>query len=122
MQQHVAAGRDVLRLRVLDAAPAADGSTPPDWVAMDLFSQAEHDELGRPRPQRADAGAWLARLDNTETRLGGQKLQAQAERSSAEDLDMVQAISDFQNQQTGYQAALQTYATVQRLSLFDFIK
>jgi histidinol dehydrogenase len=22
----------------------ADGSTPPDWVAMDLFSQAEHDE------------------------------------------------------------------------------
>jgi histidinol dehydrogenase len=23
----------------------ADGSTPPDWVAMDLFSQAEHDEL-----------------------------------------------------------------------------
>jgi histidinol dehydrogenase len=23
----------------------ADGTTPPDWVAMDLFSQAEHDEL-----------------------------------------------------------------------------
>ena len=25
----------------------ADGSTPPDWVAMDLFSQAEHDELAQ---------------------------------------------------------------------------
>jgi len=25
----------------------ADGSTPPEWVAMDLFSQAEHDELAQ---------------------------------------------------------------------------
>jgi histidinol dehydrogenase len=25
----------------------ADGSTPPDWIAMDLFSQAEHDELAQ---------------------------------------------------------------------------
>jgi histidinol dehydrogenase len=25
----------------------ADGSTPPEWVAMDMFSQAEHDELAQ---------------------------------------------------------------------------
>ncbi len=25
----------------------SDGSTPPDWLAMDLFSQAEHDELAQ---------------------------------------------------------------------------
>ncbi len=25
----------------------ADGTTPPDWIAMDLFSQAEHDELAQ---------------------------------------------------------------------------
>ncbi|MBC7602831.1 MAG: histidinol dehydrogenase [Ramlibacter sp.] len=25
----------------------ADGTTPPDWVAMDLYSQAEHDELAQ---------------------------------------------------------------------------
>ncbi len=25
----------------------ADGTTPPDWVAMDMFSQAEHDELAQ---------------------------------------------------------------------------
>jgi len=24
-----------------------DGKTPPDWIAMDLFSQAEHDELAQ---------------------------------------------------------------------------
>jgi flagellar hook-associated protein 3 FlgL len=38
-----------------------------------------------------------------------------------EDLDMVKGISDFQNQQTGYSAALQTYAQIQKLSLFNFI-
>lgn len=38
----------------------ADGTTPPDWVAMDLFSQAEHDELAQsillsPDPRYLDA-------------------------------------------------------------------
>lgn len=37
-----------------------DGSTDPDWIAMDLFSQAEHDELAQailltPDPAYADA-------------------------------------------------------------------
>ena len=34
---------------------------------------------------------------------------------------MVQAISDFQNQQTGYDAALKAYSMVQRLSLFQYL-
>jgi flagellar hook-associated protein 3 FlgL len=70
---------------------------------------------------RADAGAWLQRLDDVENRVSGQKLQAQTEQSNAEDLDMVHAISDFQAKQTGYDAALKAYSMMQRLSLFDFI-
>ena len=34
---------------------------------------------------------------------------------------MTAAISNFQNRQTGYQAALQSYASVQKLSLFQYI-
>jgi histidinol dehydrogenase len=34
----------------------ADGATPPDWVAMDLFSQAEHDELAQSILLCPDAG------------------------------------------------------------------
>ena len=34
----------------------ADGSTPADWVAMDLFSQAEHDELAQSLLLCPDAG------------------------------------------------------------------
>ena len=35
---------------------------------------------------------------------------------------MVQAISDFQNRQSGYDAALKTYSIVQRMSLFDYLR
>ena len=34
---------------------------------------------------------------------------------------MVQALSDFQNKQSGYDAALKTYSMVQKLSLFQYI-
>jgi len=71
---------------------------------------------------RADAGSWLQRLDNVESRVADQKVLAQSEQSNAEDLDMVHAISDFQLKQTGYDAALRAYSTMQRLSLFDYLR
>ncbi len=68
--------------------------------------------------QRAMAGESLNRIDAVEGRLAETKLSAQTERSLAEDLDMVQALSDFQARQSGYDAALSTYSMVQRMSLF----
>lgn len=70
---------------------------------------------------RAVAGEALLRVDNETGRLDSQKLAAQTERSNAEDLDMVDAISKFQNQQTGYDAALKSYSMVQRMSLFQYL-
>ncbi len=46
----------------------ADGSTPPDWVAMDLFSQAEHDELAQSILLCPDAG-YIARIKEAIDRL-----------------------------------------------------
>jgi len=83
----------------------------------DLDASSDHLQSAR-----AMTGEVLNRIDAVEGRLDDLKLFGESTRSDAEDLDMVQAISDFQNQQTGYQAALQTYSTVQRLSLFDYIK
>jgi len=71
---------------------------------------------------RARAGEALNRADAIGSRLSQSKLDAQTERSNAEDLDMVQAISDFQSRQSGYDAALKTYSMVQRMSLFDYLK
>ncbi|WP_310385768.1 flagellar hook-associated protein FlgL [Roseateles sp.] len=70
---------------------------------------------------RSQLGERLNNLDGTEGRMAALKQYNQAERSAAEDLDMVQGISDFQNQQTGYDTALKTYAMVQRMSLFQYI-
>src|SRR5215472_4552310 len=70
---------------------------------------------------RTAAGAVLNRLDSETSRLDNQKLASTTERSNAEDVDMVHAISDFQNQQTGYDAALKSYAAVQHLSLFQYV-
>ncbi len=45
----------------------ADGSTDPDWVAMDLFSQAEHDELAQSILVCPDA-TYLARVADSVNR------------------------------------------------------
>jgi flagellar hook-associated protein 3 FlgL len=71
---------------------------------------------------RSRAGEALNQADGINSRLSQAKLDAQTHRSDAEDLDMVEAISAFQAQQTGYSAALQTYSTVQRMTLLDYLR
>ena len=46
----------------------ADGTTPADWVAMDLFSQAEHDELAQSILLCPDAG-YIAQVREAVERL-----------------------------------------------------
>ncbi|MDE1989275.1 MAG: histidinol dehydrogenase [Betaproteobacteria bacterium] len=46
----------------------SDGSAPPEWVAMDLFSQAEHDELAQSILLCPDAG-YLDRVQDAIQRL-----------------------------------------------------
>lgn len=77
--------------------------------------------MTRMQAARSDAGVTLNRIDSVNDRLDGQKVAGETEKSSAEDLDMVQAISAFQNKQSGYDAALKSYSMVQRLSLFQYL-
>jgi flagellar hook-associated protein 3 FlgL len=70
---------------------------------------------------RSQAGEALRRVDQADSRLDSAWLAAETQRSAAEDLDMVRAISEFQVQQTSYSAALQSYSMVQKMSLFDYL-
>jgi flagellar hook-associated protein 3 FlgL len=70
---------------------------------------------------RAAAGQVLNQIDSQTGRLAAQNVASTTERSNAEDVDMVHAISDFQNKQTGYDAALKSYSMVQHLSLFQYV-
>jgi len=77
--------------------------------------------MARLQTVRSYAGALLNRADNISGNQKTRSIQLEADRSSAVDLDMIKGVSDFQNQQTGYQAALKSYSMVQKLSLFNFI-
>jgi flagellar hook-associated protein 3 FlgL len=77
--------------------------------------------MGRLQLTRAQVGQTLSRTDAVESRVAQSKLASQTEKSNAEDIDEVQAISEFQNRQTGYDAALKMYSIVQKMSLFDYI-
>jgi flagellar hook-associated protein 3 FlgL len=77
--------------------------------------------MGRVSAVRGQAGELLNRADRINDSQSKRAIQMEADRSRAEDVDMVKGISDFQNQQTGYQAALQSYAQIQKLSLFNYI-
>ena len=61
-------------------------------------------------------------MNNT---LDARDEQVQAQRVAAEDYDsegMVKAIAQLKTQETAVSAALQSYASIQKLSLFDYIR
>ncbi len=109
---------------VLDQAIAAVRDAPNGAAISHGVAQAlaQLDSgLNRLLAARGIAGELLNRIDCISDRQSVRSVQLQADRSRAEDLDMVQAISEFQNTQTAYSAALGSYAQIQKLSLFNFI-
>jgi flagellar hook-associated protein 3 FlgL len=109
---------------VLDDAINAIGNAPDSNAAMQAVGQALNNiDIGMSQisSSRGQAGDLLNRADRINANQDKRKIQVEADRSRAEDLDMVKGVSDFQNQQTGYQAALQSYAQVQKLSLFNYL-
>jgi len=77
--------------------------------------------LNRILDMRGRLGEWLNRADTMEGLFKDRSVFYQNEVSTQEDLDVVKGISDFQSRQTALQAALQSYAQVQKLSLFQYI-
>lgn len=109
---------------VMDNAIRDIGSATSNAQAIQAVGQAIHNiDIGMSRisAARGQAGALINQADRISVNQENRSIQLESDRSSAEDLDMIQGISDFQNQQTGYQAALQTYAQLQKLSLFNYI-
>ncbi|MBK9347279.1 MAG: flagellar hook-associated protein FlgL [Burkholderiales bacterium] len=109
---------------VLDDAIRDIGNAADSNAAMQAVGQALNNvDLGMAQVSsvRGQAGDLLNRADRITANQENRNIQLEADRSRAEDLDMIKGVSDFQNQQTGYQAALQSYAQVQKLSLFNYL-
>lgn len=104
-----------------DARAALDAPAAPTASALQphlarLESAAEHMRVHRVR-----AGVMINRAESSTAQLEEQALQARLARSEAEDVDIVAAMTQLQSRQTGYEAALKTYAMVQGMSLFDYV-
>ena len=109
---------------VLDSAVKNIGGAVNGNAATQAVAQALGNidiSMARISAVRGQAGDLLNRADRITDSQSKRSVQLEADRSRAEDIDMIQGISDFQNQQTAYSAALQSYAQVQKLSLFNFI-
>lgn len=104
-------------IRDIGGAPNSNAATQAVGQALAALDKG----MDRMSAMRGYAGEQLNRADRIMGDQDNRSLQLEADRSRAEDLDMVKGISDFQTSQVGYQAALQSYAMVQKLSLFNFI-
>lgn len=71
---------------------------------------------------RSRVGSRLNALDGQTEINAGADLQLKTVKSAIEDLDYASAISQFQQQLTGLEAAQKTYIQIQGLSLFNFIR
>ena len=70
---------------------------------------------------QAAMGAQLSELSTYGTVNSDQNLQDETQISSIVDLDYAKGVSQLSQQQTQYQAALQSYASISKLSLFSYI-
>lgn len=110
--------------QILDAAATSiNGASNDNRLAQAIGLALTQIDTGLERLQaaRSQAGDWLNRADSITSAQEARTIALEDDRARAEGLDMVKGISDFNQIQTGYQAALQSYAQIQRLSLFNFI-
>lgn len=102
----------------------ADGTTNHGALAHGLAkSLAEIDtQLNRVSTVRGVAGDLLNQAERMGNTLLARNEQMESQRAAAEDIDMVAALSQLKTQETAVSAALQSYASIQKLSLFDYIR
>lgn len=104
----------------------ADGSTAFGTLAHGITkSLSELDiALNRVATVRGAAGDLLNQAERMGNTLLAREEQVEAQRVAAEQYDaegMVRAVAQMQTQQTAVSAALQSYASIQKLSLFNYI-
>jgi flagellar hook-associated protein 3 FlgL len=100
-----------------------NGSTASGSLSHGIAKALAEIDTGMNRMQtvRSFAGDLLNRAETLTNQFSAKSLLLEADRSAAEDVDMITALSELKTLQTNHSAALQSYAQIQKLSLFDYI-
>lgn len=105
-----------LRQPVTNAAGQARLTTGLGGALASIDQALDHLSL-----KRADIGTALAELDAYERLNDDRTLQYQTRQSAVEDLDYASAISELSRNQASFDAAIRSYSTISKLSLFDYL-
>jgi flagellar hook-associated protein 3 FlgL len=106
----------MLQQPLTDAAALARFNSEFSGVMASVAHAADHLLL-----KRAETGSALAELDGHEQVNDDRSLEHQGRLSAVEDLDYAQAISELTRRQTSFEAAIQSYSLVSKLSLFNYL-
>jgi flagellar hook-associated protein 3 FlgL len=121
-------------LRIDVSGTAAGANTVPamiDQVAADIASPTGATDtdlanidasISQVLQSLGDVGARSARIATTRDMVDSHRLDLTSRISVNEDVDMPQAMMNLSAAQVGYQAALQSAAKIQQVSLVDFLK
>lgn len=114
-------------IALIKSSGNSDGSTDHGALAHGIAKSLAEIDIGLNRVStvRGVAGDLLLQADRMSNTLSARNEQVEGQRVAAEDYDsegMVKAISQLKTQETAVSAALQSYASIQKLSLFDYIR
>ena len=106
---------------VLDGVVEELRNIPADPEAISATLDGLDSVLDRLNSARTDTGIRRSTVENQLEMNADRLLDLEQSRADIEDVDLVEAISQFQLEQTAYEAALKAFAETSRLSLFAFI-
>lgn len=112
----VAGAIQLLSKGVATAADMAQLQTRLSGLGASLDQALDHLSL-----KRAEYGSALSELDADAQLNDDREVQYKTRLSSLEDLDLAQAATDLSQRQTTFQAALQSYSAISKLSLFNYL-
>lgn len=102
--------------------PASDAAGRAKFITALAGAQASVEQaLDHLLLKRADIGSALAELDAYASLNDERTLQYQGRLSATEDLDYAQASTELMRRQSAFEAAIRSYSSISRLSLFDYL-
>lgn len=94
---------------------------PADYTAISSHLDEIDSNLSSVTSIQSKLGAVSSKLDMTSSKLADDKITYTTMKSSLQDIDVAQAVSDLTYQETSLQASLKVTASISQLSLLDYI-
>lgn len=108
--------------KTLSDLSEALGKNPPDFAGIQGQLSNIQDGLNKVNDTRTQYGSYSSkRLDMTEAYLSDLSLSLSEQQSGLQDLDLVKAITDLNNQNYAYQGSLQVTAKSAQMSLLNYM-